>query len=84
MFDDETIRIACPQCGYKNQLRVREFERADVIRARCDGCRARLKIEARGFREHLERIASELEAMRLSTRESRRRKVRSGAIDFQI
>ena len=84
MFDDETISIACAQCGYKNELCVREFERADVIRVRCDGCRVGLRIEAHGFREQLDRIAAELEAMRVSTREARRRRIRRGAIDFQI
>ena len=26
MFEDDTVDIACPKCGHKNSLLVREFE----------------------------------------------------------
>jgi hypothetical protein len=84
MFEDETIRIACPRCGFKNQFLVREFEGVSEMRVPCEGCKVALKIQAQGFRERLDRIEAELEAMRLSTEERRRKTVPSRAIDFQI
>ncbi len=85
MFEDETIRIACPCCGFKNQFLVKEFEGASELSTQCEGCKAGLKIEAYGFRERLDRIAGELEAMRFPIRERREKSaIRAGAIDFQI
>ncbi len=85
MFEDETIRIACPCCGFKNQFLVKEFEGVSELRAPCEGCKARLKIEAYGFRERLHRIAGELEAMRFPIEERREKSARrAGTIDFQI
>jgi len=85
MFEDETISIACPQCGFKNSLLVREFEQTSETQIVCQGCRVGIKVEASEFQRRLDEISNELETMSLEARQARRRslnRIRKG--DFQI
>jgi hypothetical protein len=85
MFEDETISIACPQCGFKNSLLVRELEQASETRIACQGCRVGIKVDASEFQRRLSQIGNELETMSLEAREARRKslnRIRKG--DFQI
>jgi len=85
MFEDEAIAIACPQCGFKNSLLVRELEQTSETRIACQGCRVGIRLEASEFQRRLNQISHELETMRLEARQARRRslnRIRKG--DFQI
>jgi hypothetical protein len=63
MFEDETISIACPQCGFKNSLLVRQFERTSETRIVCQGCRVGITVEASEFQRRLNQISNELETI---------------------
>jgi len=85
MFEDETISIACPRCGYRNSLLVREFEQTSETRIACEGCRVGIKVEASEFQQRLNQISNELQTMSLEARQARRKslnRIRKG--DFQI
>jgi transposase-like protein len=86
MFEDETIDIACPQCGHKNPVLVREFEGSAEVHFACEGCKAGLRIEADEFRRRLEQVQKEAEELeREAAREAKRAKSkRPRKDDFQI
>ena len=77
--------LACPNCGFKNPLLVRELERSSETRIACQGCRVGIKLEASEFQQRLNQISNELEIMSLEARQARRKslnRIRKG--DFQI
>jgi transcription elongation factor Elf1 len=82
MFEDETIDIACPQCGFKNSLLVRELEKASETHIVCQGCQVGVKVEAAEFQHRLNEINDEVEAMQAEARQTKSPKPRKG--DFQI
>jgi len=85
MFEDETIDIACPKCGFKNSLLVREFEQTSETHIVCQGCQVGVKVEASEFRQRLNQISDEVESMTLEAQQERRKsqsRPRKG--DFQI
>ncbi len=85
MFDDETVDIACPKCGHKNSILVREFEEKAEAHFPCAGCGVGLKIDSGEFRERLERVKKELEDLeREASRDPRRTTRRTRKGDFQI
>jgi len=85
MFDDETVDIACPKCGHKNSILVREFEEKAEAHFPCAGCRVGLKIDSGEFREHLERVKKELEDLEREAAQGTRRTARRARKgDFQI
>ena len=82
MFEDETVDIACPKCGFKNTLLVKEFEHSSETHIVCQGCHVGMKVEAEEFRHRLSEINDEVEAMEVQARQARNPKPRKG--DFQI
>jgi len=83
MFDDETVDIACPNCGQKNSIPVRDFEASPEARVSCCHCGAIVKVEAEEFRARLAQVRKELEEIQLEARRvSRTRRPRKD--DFQI
>ena len=85
MFEDETVGIACPSCGFKNQILVREFEQNSEMHVLCESCKVGLKIEAREFQHRLDEMRSELEELQSEARrDSRVSARRPRKDDFQI
>jgi formate dehydrogenase maturation protein FdhE len=85
MFEDETVDIACPNCGHRNSILVREFEESAETHFVCQSCKAGVKIEANEFRHRLEQVREELESLeRDAARESKRKAKRPRKGDFQI
>lgn len=85
MFEDETISIACPKCGFKNSLLVREFEQTPETRIVCQGCRVGIKVEASEFQQRLSQISNELETISLEVRRvQKKNQYRPRKGDFQI
>jgi transcription initiation factor TFIIIB Brf1 subunit/transcription initiation factor TFIIB len=82
MFEDETIDIACPKCGFKNSLLVRELEQTSETHIVCRGCKVGVVVEASEFRQRLNQINDEVETMQVQARQTRSLKPRKG--DFQI
>ncbi len=85
MFEDETISIACPQCGFKNSLLVREIEHTSESHIVCQGCQVGVKVEASEFQNRLNEISKEVETMSLEARRAGKKiqnRIRKG--DFQI
>jgi len=82
MFEDETVDIACPKCGFKNSLLVRELEQSSETHIVCQGCKVGVKVEASEFRHRLSEINEEVEAMEVQARQAKSPKPRKG--DFQI
>jgi transcription elongation factor Elf1 len=82
MFEDETVDIACPKCGVKNSILVRELEQATEAHIVCESCKARVKVEAAEFQHRLHEISDEVEAMEAEARLASKPKPRKG--DFQI
>jgi len=82
MFEDETIDIACPKCGFKNSLLVRELEKTSETHIVCQGCQVGVKVEAAEFQHRLNEINDEVEAMEAEARHAKSPKPRKG--DFQI
>jgi len=85
MFEDETIDVACPKCGFKNSLLVREIEQTVETHIVCQGCRVGVKVEASEFRQRLNQISDEVESMTQEARQERTKsqsRLRKG--DFQI
>jgi peptide subunit release factor 1 (eRF1) len=84
MFEDETVDIACPKCGHKNPILVREFEQNAPAHFACAGCGVGLKIDADEFRGRLEQVRKELEELEREADEARRKTRRPRKGDFQI
>lgn len=82
MFEDETIDVACPKCGFKNSMLVQELEHTSETHIVCQGCHAGVKIEASEFRHLLDEIDHEVQAMQDEARHATKPKPRKG--DFQI
>lgn len=83
MFEDETIDIACPNCGRKNAILVRDFEASSEARVTCQHCGVIVKIEADEFRRRLTVVRKELEEIQLEARRAgKSRRLRKD--DFQI
>ncbi len=85
MFEDETIDVACPKCGHKNSILVREFEENAQTHFVCEKCRARVRIEAAEFKQRLDQVRQEVESLeREAARDARRPSRRPRKGDFQI
>ena len=84
MFEDETVDIACPKCGHKNPILVREFEQNAQAHFACAGCRVGIKIDADEFRGRLEQVRKELEELEREADDARRKTKRPRKGDFQI
>jgi hypothetical protein len=85
MFEDETIDIACPKCGHRNPILVREFENSPEIHFACVNCKAGVKVEAKEFRQRLDEVLKEVQELeREAAKDSRRPAKRPRKGDFQI
>lgn len=84
MFEDETIDIACPKCGFKNSILVREFEQTSEIHIVCQGCQVGVKVEAAEFQHRLNEINDEVETMRVQARQAGKKSPGRRKGDFQI
>jgi transposase-like protein len=85
MFEDETIDVACPKCGHKNSILVREFEESAETHFVCEGCKVGVRIEANEFRHRLEQVRAELEDLeREAARDVKQKAKRPRKGDFQI
>jgi transcription initiation factor IIE alpha subunit len=85
MFEDDTIDIACPNCGRKRSILVREFEEAAESHFTCDGCGVGVKIEGDEFRQRLDQVRKELEQLkREAGKKAKRNPARPRKGDFQI
>jgi hypothetical protein len=83
MFEDETVDIACPNCGQKNSILVRDFEASSEARVGCHHCGVIVKVEAEEFRRRLALVRKELEEIqREAHRVDKNRRPRKH--DFQI
>ena len=83
MFEDETVDIACPNCGQKNSILVREFEASSEARVSCHHCGVTVKVEAAEFRRRLALVRKELEQIQLEARRAGKSR-RPRKDDFQI
>ncbi len=63
MFEDETVTVACPNCGYKNPVLLREAESALETSIVCNHCHKAIKIGLEGFHRHLDQVRAELDAI---------------------
>jgi DNA-directed RNA polymerase subunit RPC12/RpoP len=85
MFEDQTIDVACPKCGHKNPVLVREFEESAETSFVCQTCGAAVKIEAHEFKHRLDELAKEIEDLeREAARDQKRPPKRPRKGDFQI
>jgi len=85
MFEDDTVDIACPKCGHKNSLLVREFEESAETHFVCQNCKVGVKIEAKEFRQRLDQVLKEVQDLeREAARDSKRTPKRPRKGDFQI
>jgi transcription elongation factor Elf1 len=84
MFDDETVDIACPKCGFKNSLLVRELEQSSEKHIVCQGCKVGVKLETAEFRQQLNKINDEVEAMEVEARQQGRKRPPRRKDNFQI
>lgn len=85
MFEDETIDIACPQCGHRNSLLVREVEAKVESHITCENCKVGVRIEARGFQQRLDEVRKELEEIeRAAHNENKKPKSRRVKDNYQI
>jgi len=83
MFEDETVDFACPNCGQKNSILVRDFEAIAEAHVNCHHCHVMVKVEAEEFRKRLALVRKELEEIQVKARRATRsRRVRKD--DFQI
>jgi uncharacterized Zn finger protein (UPF0148 family) len=83
MFEDETADIACPNCGQKNSILVRDFEASAEAHVSCHHCGVRVKIEAEEFRRRLALMQQELEEIQREARRATKSR-RPRKDDFQI
>ena len=81
MFEDETVDVACPKCGHKNSILVRDFEESAETHFVCQKCQVGVRIEADEFRQRLDRVLKEVEDLE---REAKRPAKRKRKGDFQI
>ncbi len=85
MFEDETVDIACPQCGHRNSLLVREVEAQAESHIVCANCKVGVKVEAKGFQQRLDQVRQELEDIqREAQREGDKTKPRRAKDDYHI
>ena len=84
MFEDETVDIACPKCGFKNSLLVRELEQSSETHIVCQGCQVGVIVEASEFQHRLHEISDEVEAMQVQAREAGHKSPKPRKGDFQI
>ena len=84
MFEDETIDIACPHCGYRTSLLVVEVEATAESHIICKKCNAGIKIDTRDFQQRLDQIRKELEEMERNARSTSRGAQRRTKDDYQI
>jgi transcription elongation factor Elf1 len=85
MFEDETIDIACPKCGHRNSILVRELEESAETHFTCGNCRVGVKLEANEFRQRLDQVRKEVEDLeREAAKDARRTTRRPRKGDFQI
>jgi transcription elongation factor Elf1 len=85
MFEDETIDIACPNCGHRNSVLVREIEANAESHIVCEKCKVGVKIEARDFQQRLDQVRKELEEIQREARsESNKPGPRRAKDDYQI
>src|ERR1700720_1075005 len=85
MFEDETVDIACPKCGHRNSLLVRDLEAKTESHIVCGKCKVGLQIEARGFQQRLDQVRKELEdVQREAHRDSGKPNPRRTKDDYQI
>jgi DNA-directed RNA polymerase subunit RPC12/RpoP len=85
MFEDDTVDIACPKCGHKNSILVREFEESAETHFICSNCQVGVKIKAEEFRQRLDQVIKEVQDLeREAARESKRPAKRPRKGDFQI
>lgn len=83
MFEDETVDIACPNCGQKNSILVRDFETSAEAHLSCHHCKAVVRVEAEEFRQRLDDVRKELEEIQLEARRTTKGR-RPRKDDFQI
>jgi uncharacterized Zn finger protein len=83
MFEDETIDIACPNCGQKNSILVRDFEVSAEAHVSCHHCGVMVKIEAEEFQQRLALMRQELEEIQRAARRAPKSR-RPRKDDFQI
>jgi transcription initiation factor TFIIIB Brf1 subunit/transcription initiation factor TFIIB len=83
MFEDETVDIACPNCGQKNSVLVRDFEMSAEAHVSCHHCGVMVKIEAEEFRRRLGLMRKELEEIQREARRATKGR-RPRKDDFQI
>ncbi|HEV3112580.1 MAG TPA: hypothetical protein VGY99_19000 [Candidatus Binataceae bacterium] len=81
MFEDETVDVACPKCGHKNSILVRDFEESAETHFVCQKCHVGVRIEADEFRQRLDRVLKEVQDLE---REAKRPAKRRRKGDFQI
>jgi transcription elongation factor Elf1 len=84
MFEDETVDVACPQCGQKNSVLVRDFEANAEVHLTCQSCGVAVKIEAQEFRQRLDLVRKELEQIQIEAKRAGRAGRRPRKDDFQI
>jgi transcription elongation factor Elf1 len=83
MFEDETVDIACPNCGQKNSILVRDFEASAEAHVSCHHCGVMVRVEAKEFRQRLDDVRKELEEIQLEARRAIKGR-RPRKDDFQI
>jgi transcription elongation factor Elf1 len=85
MFEDETVDIACPNCGHRNSLLVREVEAKTESHIVCNNCKAFVKIETEGFQQRLDQVRKELaDIEREARRDTDKPKPRRAKDDYEI
>jgi transcription elongation factor Elf1 len=85
MFEDETVDIACPRCGHRNSLLVREVEASAESHIVCANCKVGVKVEAREFQQRLDQVRKELEEIqRDADSENKKLKPRGTKDDYSI
>ncbi len=85
MFEDETVDVACPKCGYKNSLLVREFEESAETHFVCQKCHVGVRIDADEFKHRLDEVLKEVQDLeREAARDAKRPAKRPRKGDFQI
>ena len=85
MFEDESVDVACPQCGQRNSVLVRAIEEQAEIHIVCAKCGAHVKLEANEFRARLDQVSAELhELEREAARDPGAKTRRPRKDDFNI
>ncbi|HKD67292.1 MAG TPA: hypothetical protein VKB84_10665 [Candidatus Binataceae bacterium] len=85
MFEDETVDVACPKCGHRNSILVREVEQTAETHFTCEKCHVGVRIEADEFKQRLDQVLKEVEDLeREAARDAKRPTKRPRKGDFQI